>query len=351
MQFGVQFFPTLGPDRKSAEQYFRESLDFAELCDGLGFSHIRTVEHYFSSYGGYSPSPLLFLAAAAQRTRQAKLVAGAILPAFNHPLKMAGEIGMLDAISGGRLEVGFARAFLPHEFRRFGVSLDESKARFAEGIEQVRLLLEQEQVTSEGTFHRFCDTTSLPRPTQRPRPPFWVAATSSPDSFANAGKMGHSVMSIPLVGGKMRELFGLYREGRSAGGHAGPGRIMLAFHAFCWPNASEASEISRDRIERYMKSIVQAASDWGNLSSKDYPDYHKVIEAIGRETFHTLLASGGIFVGTPEQICDQISSYQAASGGFEIASLQLLFDDLPYDIAVKSARLFAEKVMPRFIGN
>ena len=51
---------------------------------------------------------------------RARLVTGAVLPIFNHPLKLAGEIGMLDAISGGRLDVGFARAFLPHEFRRFG---------------------------------------------------------------------------------------------------------------------------------------------------------------------------------------------------------------------------------------
>ena len=60
------------------------------------------------------------------------------------------------------LEVGFARAFLPHEFARFGVSVNESKARFAEGMEQVRQLLEQEQVASDGTFHRFPPTTSLP---------------------------------------------------------------------------------------------------------------------------------------------------------------------------------------------
>ena len=77
---------------------------------------------------------------------------------------------MLDAICHGRLEVGFARAFLPHEFARFGVSVDESRARFAEGMEQVRLLLEQENVSSDGNFHKFGDTTSLPRPTQKPRP-------------------------------------------------------------------------------------------------------------------------------------------------------------------------------------
>src|SRR5688500_6857338 len=164
MQFGIQFFPVVGPDTESAEQYFAECLHLVERCDELGFTHGRTVEHYFRDYGGYSPNPIVFLTAAAARTRTARLITGAVLPVFNHPLKLAGEIGMLDAISGGRLEVGFARAFLPHEFARFGISVDESRARFDEGTEQVRRLLEEENVSLDGRFHSFANVTSLPRP-------------------------------------------------------------------------------------------------------------------------------------------------------------------------------------------
>src|SRR5215475_13700182 len=129
MEFGIQFFPDVGPAEKSAQAYWG---------DALGYSHVRTVEHYFNAYGGYSPNPIVFLAAAAMRTAKARLVTGAVLPVFNNPLKLAGEIGMLDAISGGRLEVGLARAFLPHEFARFGISVNESRARFEEGMAQVR---------------------------------------------------------------------------------------------------------------------------------------------------------------------------------------------------------------------
>ena len=136
MEFGVQFFPDVEPRQKSGSQYFQEALTVAKEADKIGFTHIRIVEHYFHYYGGYSPNPMLFLAAAAQRTRQARLVTGAVLPVFNHPLKLAGEIGMLDAISEGRLDVGFARAFLPHEFRRFGISPNESVARFREGLDR-----------------------------------------------------------------------------------------------------------------------------------------------------------------------------------------------------------------------
>src|SRR5216684_3416787 len=206
MQFGVQFFPDVKPEEKSGEAYFSEALDLAEEADRLGYTHVRIVEHYFHYYGGYSPNPMLFLAAAAQRTRRARLVTGAVLPVFNHPLKLAGEIGMLDALSDGRLDVGFARAFLPHEFRRFDRSPEESVARFREGIEQVDLLLTREDVSHRGQFHTIENTTSLPRPTQQPRPKFYVAALNTPDSFEFAGGMGYSVMAIPMAGGKMREL-------------------------------------------------------------------------------------------------------------------------------------------------
>jgi len=101
MEFGVQFFPDVKPERKSGAQYFDEALVLTEEAERLGFTHIRIVEHYFHHYGGYSPNPMLFLAAAAQRTRRSRLVTGAVLPVFNHPLKLAGEIGMLDALSGG----------------------------------------------------------------------------------------------------------------------------------------------------------------------------------------------------------------------------------------------------------
>src|ERR1700685_2921438 len=143
MQVGIQFFPDIGPAEKSARDYWQEALTLVGLCDRYGYSHVRTVEHYFHPYGGYSPNPVVFLAAAAQLTKTARLVTGAVLPAFNNPLKLAGELAMRDASCSGRLHIVFARAFLPHEFRRFGVSLDESRARFEEGMAQVRLLLEQ----------------------------------------------------------------------------------------------------------------------------------------------------------------------------------------------------------------
>ena len=66
MQVGIQFFPDIGPAEKSARDYWQEALRLVGLVDRYGYSHVRTVEHYFHPYGGYSPNPIVFLAAAAQ---------------------------------------------------------------------------------------------------------------------------------------------------------------------------------------------------------------------------------------------------------------------------------------------
>ncbi|MEN8197843.1 MAG: LLM class flavin-dependent oxidoreductase, partial [Pseudomonadota bacterium] len=349
MEFGIQFFPDIGPETQSADQYWAEALSLVDLCDELGYTHVRTVEHYFNAYGGYTPSPHVLLSAASQRSKKARLITGAVLPVFNHPLKIAGEIGMVDAISGGRLECGFARAFLPHEFARFGVSLDESKARFFEGMEMVRRLLEEEDVTMEGRFHRFKNVTSLPRPTQKPRPPFWVAALATPESFEAAGRNGHSVMAIPMAGAKMKDLLGLYRDNWKKAGHPGEGRVMLAFHMFCHDDADKAVEIAREPLNRYLKSLVDAASDWtGGAASADYPGYDRIIEGLSKERFESQVEKGAAWIGTPDSIGRQIADYQDLTGGFEIASLQVNFNTIPIAEAERSMRLFSREVMPRF---
>src|SRR6266511_1568220 len=337
MEFGVQFFPAVGPDQKPADQYWREALELTQLAEQLGFTNVRTVEHYFLSYGGYSPDPLIFLSAAAVLTRSMRLITGAVLPVFNNPLKLAGQIGMVDAISGGRLEVGFARAFLPHEFARFGISMDESRARFEEGLEQVRRLLAEENVTS------------LPRPTQKPRPPFWIAALSTKETFETAGTLGHYIMGIPLGGAHMAGLLQSYRDAWTAAGHAGRSKVMLAFHMYCAETTAEAAAVARVPLNQYLKSIVDAASGWmSGVSSRDYPNYQKLIEDLSRATFESQVDKGLAWIGTPEEIRRSIDSYHRSVGGFESASLQVNFGMIGRAEAEASMRLFAREVMPYF---
>jgi alkanesulfonate monooxygenase SsuD/methylene tetrahydromethanopterin reductase-like flavin-dependent oxidoreductase (luciferase family) len=246
------------------------------------------------------------------------------------------------------MELGFARAFLPHEFHHFGISLDESVERFDEGVAQITRLLEDENVSMTGRFHRFKNVTSLPRPVQRPMP-YWMAAIATPGSFEKAGRLGHSVMAIPMAGGRMGDLMGLYRDAWKSAGHGGDGRVMLAFHMVCHEDHDTAVEIARDNLNRYLKSLVDCASGWiGGEASKDYPGYDKLIAKLKRESFDTQVASGAAWVGTPDELVERIADFRSSAGDFEIASLQVNFNLIAFADAAHSMTLFGEKVIPHF---
>lgn len=56
MEFGVNFFPVVDPERKSASTYYDESLRLAALAEALGFEHVQTVEHYGSRTAATAPT-------------------------------------------------------------------------------------------------------------------------------------------------------------------------------------------------------------------------------------------------------------------------------------------------------
>jgi alkanesulfonate monooxygenase SsuD/methylene tetrahydromethanopterin reductase-like flavin-dependent oxidoreductase (luciferase family) len=102
-------------------------------------------------------------------------------------------------------------------------------------------------------------------------------------------------------------------------------------------------------LNRYIASLVDAASDWtAGTSSADYPGYDKIIAKLKGDSFESQVAEGSAFVGTPAEVTEQIRTFAARSGPFEIGSLQVNFNDLPVDLAATSMRLFAAAVAPRF---
>jgi alkanesulfonate monooxygenase SsuD/methylene tetrahydromethanopterin reductase-like flavin-dependent oxidoreductase (luciferase family) len=101
-------------------------------------------------------------------------------------------------------------------------------------------------------------------------------------------------------------------------------------------------------LNRYLHSLVAAASDWlSGESSADYPGYDKIVAALAQEDFDTQVAKCAAWVGTPQRILDMVEAYRRQIGDFEIASLQVNFNDVSIADAEASMRLFGEKVLPR----
>ena len=350
MKFGLNFFPSFRARDYSTAEYFAQCLRLAERADRLGFNSVKAVEHYFYDYGGHSPNPVVFLAAVAARTQRIRPITGAVIPAFNNPIKLAAELAVLDNLSNGRLDVGFGRAFIPKEFEVFGVSMDESRARFEEGLDIVKRLWTEDRVSYDGKFHRFRDVHLKPRPVQKPHPPIWVATVASIESFIWAGRHGYNVMIVPYVGGieKVRGMVRAYRQAwREAGHPPGQEQIQTSLHCYVAETHAKALAGAGPRVERYIEVFGEAVSSWASHQAAQYADYGTMVESIARTTLESMLEGHQALIGTPEEVVEQLA-YQVEAFGEIEPSMQINFGGLGEAEAIRTLELFADRVMPRF---
>jgi natural product biosynthesis luciferase-like monooxygenase protein len=350
MRFGLNFFPSFRPSDLSTADYFDQVLRLAEHGDALGYTSAKCVEHYFHDYGGHTPSPIVLLAAIAARTRHIRPITGAVIPAFNHPIKLAGELAMLDNLCRGRLDVGFGRAFIPREFDAFGVDMDDSRERFEEGLAVIERLWSEDLVTHHGRFFDFDEVHLSPRAVQQPHPPVWIAAVASPESFEAAGRRGHNLMIVPFAGSLERngELLAIYRNAwEQAGREAGACKVQVSLHLCVAESHAEAMESFKRPIARYIEVFSEAMSSWDGRTSGNYAGYAQVVAAIRAQTAEKLIEGHTALVGTPSEVAAELAYLRGLLGEFE-PSLQLNFGGMTDQLAFRSLELFATQVAPRF---
>lgn len=353
MDFGINFFPVLPPERKSAQDYYREVISLSRHAEQLGFEHVQTVEHHGTPYGGYCPDPVTLLAAVAACTDRIRITTGAVILAFDHPLKAAGRLAMLDNLSGGRLDVGFGRAFLPDEFDLFDVPIEQSRARFAEGVEACRRLWTEQDVEWKGTFHRFGPVTVLPRPVQQPCPPIFVASASSAESCAAAGRSGHHLQVVPSLTTRqqLREMLDAYREARARAGHQGAGRIQLKYTCYLAEDRDDALAAARVFEQNYTALMADAIASWKSARSDQYPGYEAMIDKVRRYDFDASLAAGKFLAGTPDDVAGRLAADRQELGADLTVSLQFNPGWTDAGRAAHGMDLFAGHVVPALGGG
>jgi alkanesulfonate monooxygenase SsuD/methylene tetrahydromethanopterin reductase-like flavin-dependent oxidoreductase (luciferase family) len=350
MKFGVNFFPSFRPEDSTTAAYYEQCLRLAARADELGYHSIKTVEHSFYDYGGHSPNPCVFLSAVAVRTQKVRLITGAVIPAFHHPAHLGGDLAMLDNMSNGRLDAGFGRAFLPKEFEVYGVPMSESRARFEEAIFLIKRLWTEERVSHQGKFWNLEDVRLMPRVVQKPHPPVWIAAISTEESFVYAAKNGFNLMVVPYAGkpGQLQEFVKMYRR-LFRESHPGKSeQIQVAQFGYVAEKRDDAMSGFRRICKRYLETFADAVQSWQGKSSDQYPGYDKMVASILATTPEKIIDQGGAFVGTPDDVADQVKRCREAFGGDIEPSMQINFGGSSDAEAFRTLELIASAVMPRF---
>src|SRR5580693_9633339 len=144
MEFGV--FDHLDRTGQALPDFYEDRLKIAEACDRAGFYAYHIAEHH-STPLGMAPSPNVFLAAVAQRTRRLRFGPLVFVLPLYHPLRLIAEICMLDQMSGGRLELSFGRGSSPSELIYYGQDPDQSQKIYAEALDLVVAGLTQRSLT------------------------------------------------------------------------------------------------------------------------------------------------------------------------------------------------------------
>ncbi len=186
---------------KSEAELVQDALDQCELADSVGIEYVWEVEHHFLEEYSHSSAPEVFLAAVSQRTKSMRLGHGIVLtaPQFNHPVRTAERLAMLDLVSGGRVEFGSGESSSEAELAGFGVPVDRKRDAWLEGLETaVRCMTETPFTGVDGEFVQVPPRNVLPKPVQRPHPPLWLAC-SRYDTILLAAEKGMGALSFAFI--------------------------------------------------------------------------------------------------------------------------------------------------------
>jgi len=206
MKFGI--FDHLDDSGLPTGKHFEDRLSLIEAYDRCGFYAYHLAEHHGTPLG-MAPSPGVFLAAIAQRTKRLRFGPLVYLLPLYHPIRLIEEICMLDHMSNGRLELGVGRGVSPIEVGFYGVDPAEGPRRFAEALKVIRRGLTSEKLTFNGDYYSFNEVPMVLKPVQRPHPPLWYGVTKPESAYWAALEGAHVVtLSAPSAA---RTIFDQYR--------------------------------------------------------------------------------------------------------------------------------------------
>ncbi|MEK6207914.1 MAG: LLM class flavin-dependent oxidoreductase [Chloroflexota bacterium] len=335
MEIGVDSFAAALDDTGlvgTPSERMRDLLEQIEHADEVGLDVFGVGEHHRKEF--LDSAPAIILAAAAARTKRIRLTSAVAVLSTVDPVRLFQQFATLDLISQGRAEMVVGRGSFIEAFPLFGLDLDDYDSLFAEKLDLLLKIRENEHVHWSGR-HRPALTGQgvYPRPMQNPLP-IWLGVGGTPASFVRAGALGLPLM-VAIIGGetrRFRPLVDLYREaGRRAG--FSPDRLKVGVHSLGYV-AGTAEQAADDFFPGYARAFTTIGKErgWGPVTRAQF-------EA-------QLTPTGALLVGTPEEVAAKILRHSEALGGISRITFMMNGASLPHLKLMSAIDLIASGVAP-----
>jgi len=335
MQIGIDSFAAAHTDASRAlspSERLGNLIEEIELADQVGLDVFGIGEHHRADF--LDSAPAVILAAAAARTRRIHLTSAVTVLSAADPVRVFQEFATVDLISQGRAEMVVGRGSSIEAFPLFGFSLNDYDALFAEKLDLLLKVRENEHVTWSGKYRPALTGQGVyPRPVQNPFP-IWLGVGGTPGSFARAGALGLPLM-VAIIGGetrRFRPLVDLYWEAGERAGH------------------------SLDQLKVGVHSLGYIAATTQKAADEFFPGYARAVTDVGKERGWPAVTRAGfdaqrgtygaLMIGSADEVVEKIIRHSEALRGVSRFTFQMNAASLPHAKLMKAIEMLGTSVAP-----
>ncbi|MFZ0666400.1 MAG: LLM class flavin-dependent oxidoreductase [Acidimicrobiales bacterium] len=345
-------------------QAYLNVIEQAIAGERFGWDAVWTVEHHFLDEYSHCSNPEILYGAIAARTERIRLGYGVrLMPQpYNHPVRTAESVAVLDLISSGRVDFGTGRSSTRPELEGFGIDPSETRRMWREAIGHVVGLWTHDEYEFSGEFWQMPRRRVHPKPLQKPHPPIW-GATSSEDGHREVGRLGLGLCSfaVGVSPEEVKKKVDIYRGALAdctepIGAFVNNDAATFTM-ALCSRDRQKAMDLARESFEWYPKTgarLIGSLTDWMTEQNQDLGTYAYAADMKATDeqglldllTLEYLIEANACVLGTPEECADVCRMYQNAG----IDTLLCLVN--PYKIShetvMETIELMGTEVIPQF---
>ena len=335
MQVGIDSFAAAFDETSRAvnpSERLQDLVNQIERADQVGLDVFGVGEHHRHEF--LDSAPTVILAAAAARTQRIRLTSAVTVLSAADPVRVFEEFATLDLLSQGRAEMVVGRGSSIEAFPLFGLRLEDYDSLFAEKLELLLKIRDNEHVHWSGEYRPTLTGQGVyPRPLQNPLP-IWLGVGGTPESFVRAGVLGLPLM-VAIIGGETRSfrpLIDLYREAGRRAGHS-PDQMKVGIHSLGY-----VAETTQQAADDFFPGYARAFTDIGK--ERGWP-------AVTRAGFDAQRGpQGALIIGDPDEVVKKIVRHSKALGGISRITFQMNAASLPHVKLMQAIELLGTQVAP-----